>query len=133
MPAIHKKILHPKTQKGLNRVFVKGAGWFGWNTVFKVYNNIKNYAQLQESQVEKIDFGKLPDGVYTDDELLQFRAEDGCFCLHCKSHMIETTSTRTESGPTLVRKVKCSTCGNAWYETYELKMINDQTVPSEKQ
>lgn len=58
MAAIQKMIKHPDTGKRMNRVYVNGKGWFTWNTAYHVYNSTANYDQLQESEVDKIDFTK---------------------------------------------------------------------------
>ena len=42
----------------MNRVYINRKGWFTWNTAYHVYNSTANYDQLQESEVDKIDFAK---------------------------------------------------------------------------
>jgi hypothetical protein len=56
--SVKKMVKHPQTGKRLSRVFVTGLGWFGWNTVYHVYNAVSNYYQLQEEQLSQIDFTK---------------------------------------------------------------------------
>lgn len=58
---VNKMIKHPETSKRLRRVFVNGLGWFKWNSAYHVYNSIKNYGQLQESHVDRIDFSMNED------------------------------------------------------------------------
>ena len=54
--AVRKMIVSPKTGKRLSRVFVTGKGWFGWNTIYHVYNSATNYSQLLRDEVSKIDW-----------------------------------------------------------------------------
>ena len=49
-------ITDPSTGKRLQRVFVKGKGWFRWNSAYHVYNSTQNYDQLQETDKKHIDF-----------------------------------------------------------------------------
>lgn len=55
--SVKHMVKHPATGKRLQRVFVTGKGWFGWNTTYHVYNSVENYEQLKNEDVAKIDFG----------------------------------------------------------------------------
>lgn len=55
---IKKKIRHLFTQKLVNSVYIKGKGYFNWNSVWKVYNSDKDYSQLSSIDLEKINWEK---------------------------------------------------------------------------
>ncbi len=56
--SIKKQVKHPITGKRMRRIFVNGKGWYAWNTVYHVYNAVKNYSRLQEADRPNIDFTK---------------------------------------------------------------------------
>ena len=43
----------------LPAVFVTGKGWYRWNWAYRVYNSNADYSQLQERELELIDFSRL--------------------------------------------------------------------------
>ena len=51
---VKKKIQNPFTGKNLGDIHIEGKGTFRWNTVYKVYNAVEGYEQLQRSDVSKI-------------------------------------------------------------------------------
>ena len=55
---IKHQIKHPETGKRLRYVFVTGKGWYSWNTVYHVYNAVRNYDQLKEADRLNIDFSQ---------------------------------------------------------------------------
>ena len=55
---VSKKIRHPITGKLISRVYIRGKGCFGWNSIYHVYNSDKDYSQLQKSDVKKVDYNK---------------------------------------------------------------------------
>jgi hypothetical protein len=58
IPVVKRKLRSPFNDKPASYVYVPGKGIFKWNTVFKVYNNKDNYAQLMQDDVHKIDWYK---------------------------------------------------------------------------
>lgn len=52
---VKRMIVHPVTGKRLARVKVAGR-WFQWNTVYRVYNAVDNYGQLQQIDLNKVEF-----------------------------------------------------------------------------
>jgi len=55
---IKRKIRHPKTFKLINRIYIKGKGYFSWNSIYHVYNSDKNYDQLNSRDLKKINYLK---------------------------------------------------------------------------
>lgn len=53
-----KEVRHPFTNKLMKEVWVTGKGMFQRNTVYKVYNSVRNYEQLNKSDLNKIDWNK---------------------------------------------------------------------------
>lgn len=51
---VKKKFKHPTTGKAVSDVHVNEKGIYRWNSAYKVYNSIENYAQLQLKDVEHI-------------------------------------------------------------------------------
>jgi hypothetical protein len=58
IPVVSKKLEHPLTLKKASYVWIDGKGGYRWNSAYKVYNNIDNYAQLLQSEVTKINWYK---------------------------------------------------------------------------
>ena len=55
---IKKMIKNPNTGKRMKYVYVtiENAGWFSWNSVYHVYNSVKNFSQLESKHIFFIDY-----------------------------------------------------------------------------
>jgi hypothetical protein len=56
IPSVKKKLKHPFNHKPHSYIWVNGKGAFRWNSTYKVYNNIADYSQLLETDLDKIDW-----------------------------------------------------------------------------
>lgn len=55
---VKKQILNPVTNKRMRKVFVKGKGYFIWNSAYHVYNMADNYEQMTTRDACHIDYSK---------------------------------------------------------------------------
>jgi hypothetical protein len=55
---VKEKLINPKTGKRTNKIAIKKDDgvieFFGWNTVWHVYNSRNNYSQLMTDQLNKV-------------------------------------------------------------------------------
>lgn len=58
MSIVEKMLKSPLTGKRTGRVFVRGRGWYMWNSVFHVYNSYNDYTHLRKEQVIDIDWSR---------------------------------------------------------------------------
>ena len=86
MSTVKKRIVHPTTQKPLSDIYVNPKGWFRWNNIYHVYNSLKNYEQLQESDIPNILFSlNLESNTNIDDSQKVYRIWDPVEQKFCSS------------------------------------------------
>ena len=58
---INHRLVHPTEGHRMNRVYVEGKGWYGWNTAHHVYNAVQNYEQMTTDDLKAVDYQRADD------------------------------------------------------------------------
>lgn len=58
---IKHRLVHPTEGHRMSQVYVEGKGWYGWNTVHRVYNAVRNYEQMTTDDLKAVDYSRNDD------------------------------------------------------------------------